>query len=236
MINKNRLQILMVFFTNEMSQEEFPLFRGAVIHAMENANVLFHNHLGDDEFRYRYPLIQYKRIRKKAAIVCVGEGTEVIGEFFSSANFKFQIGPRLVDMEIDHVDARQTLVQVWDTEFQYTLRKWLPLSSENYKAYQSLDGIVEQCSFLQKILIGNILSFCKGINLTVEQEIKCVITHLMNPRTYIYKGVKMMGFDVEFKTNFSLPDYIGLGKGVSLGFGTVVRKHEKNNKKDNVEA
>ena len=38
-----------------------------------------------------------------------------------------------------------------------------------------------------------------------------------------------MSFDVEFKANVSLPDYIGLGKGVSLGFGTVVSEN-KNNK------
>ena len=227
--DRNKLHVLVVFFANEMSQEEFPYFRGAVIHAMENANVLFHNHLSDDEFRYKYPLIQYKRIRKKAAIVCVGEGTEVIGEFFNSADFRFQIGPRLVDMEIDHVDARQTLVQVWDTEFRYTLRKWLPLSSDNYRTYQSLEGIVEQCAFLQNILIGNILSFCKGVGITIEQEVKCVITQIMETRTYAYKGVKMQGFDVEFKSNVSLPDYIGLGKGVSLGFGMVVRKYEKKN-------
>jgi hypothetical protein len=36
-----------------------------------------------------------------------------------------------------------------------------------------------------------------------------------------------MSFDAEFKTNVSLPDYIGLGKGVSLGMGTVVRKYGK---------
>ena len=135
-------------------------------------------------------------------------------------------------MEIDHVDARQTLVQVWDTEFRYTLRKWLPLSSDNYRTYQSLEGIVEQCSFLQNILIGNILSFCKGVGITIAQEIKCVITQIMETRTYTYKGVKMQGFDVEFKTNVSLPDYIGLGKGVSLGFGTVMRRYDRkeNNK------
>jgi hypothetical protein len=40
----------------------------------------------------------------------------------------------------------------------------------------------------------------------------------------------MQAFDVEFKTNVSLPDYIGLGKGASTGFGVVVKKREK---KDN---
>lgn len=229
----NNLQTLVIQFSNDILQWEVPLFRGSVIDAMENTNILFHNHLDDDTFRYRYPLIQYKRIGGKAAIVCVGEGTEVIGEFFNNANFNMQIGERTLLMEVERMDAKRTLVQVWDTEFRYTLRKWLPLSSDNYRIYQSLEGIVEQCSFLQNILIGNILSFCKGVGITIEQEVKCVITQIMETRTYAYKGVKMQGFDVEFKSNVSLPDYIGLGKGVSLGFGMVVRKYNnKNNNKN----
>lgn len=225
----NNLQTLVIQFSNDILQWEVPLFRGSVIDAMENTNILFHNHLDDDTFRYRYPLIQYKRIGGKAAIVCVGEGTEVIGEFFNNANFNMQIGERTLLMEVERMDAKRTLVQVWDTEFRYTLRKWLPLSSDNYRTYQSLEGIVEQCAFLQNILIGNILSFCKGVGITIEQKIKCVITQIMETRTYTYKGVKMQGFDVEFKSNISLPDYIGLGKGVSLGFG-MVKSENKNNK------
>ena len=229
----NNLQTLVIQFSNDILQWEVPLFRGSVIDAMENTNILFHNHLDDDTFRYRYPLIQYKRIGGKAAIVCVGEGTEVIGEFFNNANFNLQIGERTLSMEVERMDAKRALVQVWDTEFRYTLRKWLPLSSDNYRTYQSLEGIVEQCAFLQNILIGNILSFCKGVGITIELEIKCVITQIMETRTYTYKGVKMQGFDVEFKSNISLPDYIGLGKGVSLGFGMVVRKYEKKNDNSN---
>lgn len=37
------------------------------------------------------------------------------------------------------------------------------------------------------------------------------------------KGNKFIGFMGNFKVNFELPDYIGLGKGVSRGFGTVRR-------------
>lgn len=215
------VQTLIIQFKNEIASWEIPLFRGCVIHAMEDANVLFHNHLNDDELRYRYPLIQYKRIGKRAALVCVGEGTEVIGDFFSSANFEFEIGDRTENMEIDHVDAKRTLIQVWDNEFRYVIRKWLPLSSENYRTYLSLNGIVEQCAFLQKILVGNVLSFCKGVDVTMEKEVSCVIQNILGTHTYTHKGVKMMGFDVEFKSNVSLPDYVGLGKGVSLGFGMV---------------
>ena len=35
----------------------------------------------------------------------------------------------------------------------------------------------------------------------------------------------MMAFDIEFMSNVTVPDFIGLGKGVSLGFGTICRKY-----------
>ena len=220
-MNAKSVQTLVVLLDKEISLKEIPYFRGCVVHSMEDANILFHNHWGDEQLRYRYPLIQYKRIGGKAAIVCV--------EFFSQTDFHFMVGERVVDMEIDHIDAKRTILQVWDSDFRYTLRKWLPLSSENYREYSQLEGISERCDFLQRILVGNILSFCKGVDVTIESEIKCVITDIMDTHSYLYKGVKMQGFDVEFKTNISLPDYVGLGKGVSLGFG-MVKSENKNNK------
>lgn len=220
----NEIKVLIVWFKNEIEKGEIACFRGAVIHAMKDANVLFHNHLNGNEFRYRYPLIQYKRINRRAVLVCVGEGVDVMGDFFNSADLTFEIGGRVEKMEIDHIDNKQTLIQVMDNELKrYVIRKWLPLSSDNYRTYLSLNGVVEQCSFLQKILVGNVLSLCKGLGVTLEKEVACVIQNVIGTHVYIHKGVKMMGFDVEFKSNVSLPDYIGLGKAVGFGFGTVVK-------------
>ncbi len=106
---KNQIKTLVITFKNELKQAEIGRFRGAVIAATENAGVLFHNHLEDEKFRYSYPLIQYKRNRKRAAIVCVGEGTEAIGDFFSSCNFEIEIGERPVLLEVDAVKASQTV-------------------------------------------------------------------------------------------------------------------------------
>ena len=63
----------------------------------------------------------------------------------------------------------------------------------------------------------------------IEKEITCKLLSLKDFRLIKAKGVKMMTFDAEFKANISLPDYIGIGKHVSLGFGTVVRIYNENN-------
>ena len=43
----------------------------------------------------------------------------------------------------------------------------------------------------------------------------------LNEEFITYKSVKMNAFKGEFKIHYDLPDYIGIGKGVSQGFGCV---------------
>ena len=226
---EGNVNTLLIRFQNEIENREVALLRGAVINAVDNSDVLFHNHADGDGFRYAYPLIQYKRIGGKAAITCIGEGTEAIGKFFSSCNFDVVLGNRNMTLEVESVRAHKTLVQVWDSVFTYHLRKWLPLNQENYRRYEALDSIVERYALLERLLTGNILSFAKSMGVYFDKRVECKITSADEPRIVNYKGVKMMSFDVEFKSNVSLPDYIGLGKGVSLGFGTVV-SDDKNDK------
>lgn len=222
-----KIKILVVRFGNEIKREEIPLFRGAVLNATENADLLFHNHEEGGQLRYSYPLIQYKRINQKAAIVCLGEGTDVIGQFFSSCNFDVALGERQVKLEVESVNAYQHLIQIWDNEFTYHIRRWLPLNKENYAAYCQEESLASHYAMLERLLAANILSFAKGMGIHFEGQVTARITQMDEPRLHYYKGVKLMSFDAEFKTNVSLPDYIGLGKGVSLGMGTVVRKYGK---------
>ena len=220
-------KILIVRFSNEISINEIPLFRGAVISAMDNADLLFHNHKGDGALRYAYPLIQYKRINRKAAIVCLGDGTDAIGQFFSSCNFDVALGERQMKLEVESVNANQYLIQLWDSEFTYHIRRWLPLNSDNYAAYCKEESIASRYAMLERLLTANILAFAKGVGVHLDGQVVARITQLDLPRLQYYKGVKLMGFDAEFKTNVSLPDYIGLGKGVSLGMGTVKSNENK---------
>lgn len=222
----DKVKTLLIRFGNPISQSEIECFRGAVIHAMEDANILFHNHLEDEKLRYSYPLIQYKRINGKAAILCIGEGTEAIGEFFSACDFDVRIGERQVRLEVEKINAGQTLVQLWQDMFTYRIRKWLPFNQENYEKYMALDSMAERYAMLERLLTGNILSFAKGQGIHFEGQVECKITAAAEPRVIPYKGVKMMSFDAEFKTNVSIPDFVGLGKGVSLGRGTVVRRYD----------
>jgi hypothetical protein len=226
-----RVAILTIRFVNPLQQKEIVLFRGAVVAMLQNNNVLFHNHT-DDGFRYAYPLIQYKRINGRAAIVCVGEGTEAIGEFFSSVRAlratPLQIGNLDFSLELDTVKAEQMLVQVWESEFVYQLRKWLPLNQENHHRFSENEDLKSRCEFLEKILVGNILSFAKGLGIHFDKEVKVSILNFEERGEIRLKMINFASFDVKFKSNVSIPNFVGLGKGVSHGFGTCVKLEGRN--------
>ncbi|MDR3261920.1 MAG: hypothetical protein LBT78_08830 [Tannerella sp.] len=218
-----RISVLIIEFNNQLPISAIPKFRGAVINMLNSKNILFHNHREEGGLRYSYPLIQYKRIHGKAAIVCVAEGTESIGEFFSNRNETVKIGNKEAPLELAHVKADKVLVQLWESEFTYSLRKWLPFNQENYAKFQEIEDVKGKAEFLEKILTGNILSFAKGIGIRFDANITGKITSIEEMGAMKYKDIPFAAFDILFKTNVSLPNYIGLGKGVSHGFGMVVR-------------
>ena len=98
------------------------------------------------------------------------------------------------------------------------LSPWVALNQKNIDIYRNCSDM-EKEEMLKKILIGNIISMSKGLNYTVSDEVKCWVN--LKKVDVNIKNIKHTGFMGEFKVNFSIPDYLGLGKNVSKGFGTI---------------
>lgn len=227
----NHTKLLLIRFNNNLPFSKIEAFRGAIIDKLRDKDILFHNHLLDRKgYRYSYPLIQYKRINHKAAILCFDVGTESIGKFFLDSDLNLTLYGKPELFEVDNIKAYKQLIQIWDSKFHYSIRKWLALNQENYEKYSSLESVAEKSVFLEKILCANILSFAKGLNVFFDKQVMCKITQLSEPQTTSYKGTLMTIFDAEFFSNVTIPDYAGLGKGVSIGYGNTTLKKEKINK------
>lgn len=214
------IQILTLIFELPIKFSEIKLFRGAVISALENDNVLFHNHI-DDSLRYSYPLIQYKRIGGNAAIVCIGEGTEVIGNFFNTQTQRIMLGEREVELKLKDVRGGEFNLAPTSLPHTYTLKGWLPLNGANYNIYKELTGVVERVQLLERVLVGNILSMGKGLGQRWEETICCKIIDIERTHPIRNKGVVLLGFDITWQCNLRLPVGIGLGKNASIGNGVV---------------
>ena len=79
---------------------------------------------------------------------------------------------------------------------------------------------------LERILVGNIISMSKGLGYTVPRKIEANIFDLRETHTKL-KGTPILGFKGTFSVNFEIPDYWGIGKSVSRGFGTVKRVEKR---------
>lgn len=210
----------MVLFDLPIMNEELSQFRGAVIETTKRNNDLYHNHT-EEGVIYRYPAIQYKKIAGKAALICFEKGTEAIHEFFSNTDWTMRIGQRQVEVRVQEVKARQFNVGVWENRFDYNLLNWMPLNQDNYKRYHAAESYAEKMAILESILLGNLLTFCEGMGFHPEKEVKAAITHIKGDKIANYRGQIMQTFDLSFWSNLSVPDFAGLGKGTSVGFGLV---------------
>lgn len=216
-----KIPTIVIQFNNEIEPQAIPFFRGAVIASLEKKDILFHNH-DEDKLRYSYPLVQYKRIHKKAAVMGVGKGIEAISQLLSAGDFHYQIGNEKVDMQIQAVNAYDNdIILTENADNRYRIQNWLPLNTDNYKQYQETDNMVDRIHILERVLIGNILSFLKGVGIHMEDQIVLSITNITSQHAVTYKNVKLMGFDIEFKTNITFPQYIGIGKNASVGCGVI---------------
>lgn len=222
-----KIRILQVVFDTEIKPYEIPAFRGAIISKVGKENILFHNHLNGNAFLYRYPLIQYKNISNRPAIMCVDYGVDEIHKYFEKKDWDIQIGDRWLDMRIYKLFMNQFIMQVWDKMFQYKINNWIALNQKNYLRYQEKEALSDRIQILENTLKANIISFAKGIDWHIDKPIELKIKQIKEPKPIKFKTKKMMGFDVEFSTNVFLPNYIGLGKAVSKGFGIV--RQLKNN-------
>lgn len=217
-----KIRYLKVQFANHILAREVPCFRAAVIEATERQSSLFHNHKPDKGSIYRYPLIQYKALYKKASIICLNEGTDDIHYLFQRRDLGLRIGDRQETFEIDDIHLKYFNVQCWQGQFEYALKDWQALNQDNYKRYTALSTEVERLQFLEKLLLGNLLAFGRAIGWDTKGELQLAITRLKGERWLSYKGHKALCFSLNFRCNASLPNFVGLGKGGSLGYGTLL--------------
>lgn len=228
------LKVFTINFANPIDAYEIPQFRGAVIAAVgRDGHPLFHDHIGDTGYRYAYPLIQYKRLGGKASIVGLGDGIDALGALLRKNPVTLRLDSgRIVHLAVADATTQDCLFAVGDrADKRYRLRRWLPFNSDNYKRYRATESLAGRVTMLEKILIGNILSMARGLELFVDVHIDVVITAMRQHQAMVsYKNAGMLAFDVDFLSNIDLPVGVGLGKGTSIGFGVVEKLDKQTDK------
>lgn len=229
-INSGELHKARGYFSDLLSSEE-----------------LLHNHIQEStKLHYRYPAIQFKRFKEaenKLGVLSIHafnkDAIKILQKIFlldntiSGCKEKELIKTNRITKELQDVFCKEFKVDkvlLGDTEdneaIQYQfISPWIGLNPKNYKDYQKLDNDDTRTAKLNSIIVQNIISFCKFSGYTIKNRL-LVTSNLRSVKVNL-KGKAQIGFLGSFKVNFLLPDYLGLGKSSSRGYGNIIQKRKK---------
>jgi len=186
-----------------------------------NEYLLLHHHKPTG-FLYQYPCVQYKIINGVPTVIGINEGTDVLIEIFNEYD-SILLGRESYKIKEKKVIYHKQEFGITDHAQIYNfLTPWVALNKENYYKYYGLKDSFERNELLSKTLIGNILSLSKTLGYEVSSKIECGVS--VQPKKVSIKKTNLMAFNGSFQTNFNIPDFLGLGKSVSRGYGTVQNK------------
>lgn len=216
--------LLLQFPEVKLATRDAHKLRGYFGNLFKTHSPLLHNHFADGANIYRYPLVQYKVINGTPTLVGLAEGAELLMQLFLEIK-ELNIDGYIIPVKHKQIQSEfvaiNTDVHLHNYKF---VNLWMALNQKNYAKYRTASQ-EERYLLLHSIITGNILSFYKGIGYNSELPVLVQLTSY--EKSTKFKGKQMLAFSGRFTVNAQLPNYIGLGKSVSRGFGTI-EKMKKN--------
>ena len=212
----------------------------AIFDAAGVPTYVFHNHkeqvpavagtddLGEEpvmeaESRYMdYPLVQYKIRQRKAEIIGIGVGAQALQLWLSLAGESLTAGGQVVALSIRRHSHEQWTPRLGAQENTYRLNKWLPFNPKNFDLWRNTPRLADKAELLDKLLFGHVMHMKEGLGFEIDRKALELYVSTIDMMTFKdCFGIKKQALDVTFRTNLNLPEEIGLGQGVSIGFGKV---------------
>ncbi|MBN1349945.1 hypothetical protein JXJ21_11090 [candidate division KSB1 bacterium] len=217
-----RVLLLKVSFSPEkFTTGDIPRFRAYLARQFpEFAEI--HNHLDDGKFRYVYPELQFKFLNQEPAIIAHGSGLEILIRIFQNVE-EMEINQQTTGIVSRSISMLEGEIGISPKMVNYRfLTPWMALNQENFIEYQKL-APAEREQKLNRILWGNLKTVAHAFDYWIPdpEQIQVYTNLKMEPKPF--KGNTMITFSGEFMVNFHLPNFLGLGKQVARGFGTIKR-------------
>jgi hypothetical protein len=210
--------LVLILKTSKRIDEDASKLRGYITNKFKQYPIL-HHHIEEASYLYTYPRIQYKQIEGTALILGIEEGADILKK----------ISDEIEELKLGNSVYNVASIQMTQTNAEFGpcrennhykfITHWLALNPGNYERYKAISDWKEKKEFLNGIIAGNILSMCKGLDYVVDR--KLYVHSRLDDEEVEYKGVPVIGFTGEFRVNFRIPEFFGLGKGVSHDFGVV---------------
>jgi hypothetical protein len=179
----------------------------------------FHNEAGQPVFDY--PRVQFKLIDKTAILLGIAEGAEFLKRLRPELEATNLGGEQCEVLDVDwETQDAEIAVTPEPVEYRF-LTPWLGLNQKNFRAYVGSRNQGFRKDELSRILVGNCLGLLKSLGIEFREWIEAQGRQLTSMKTS-FRGSSAIGFVGKFQINLQLPDYVGLGRLTTHGFGTIV--------------
>lgn len=169
--------------------------------------------------RFLYPRVQIKILNEQIYMVGINEGVDPIIELterldiLDFGNITFQVFDTEVDTKDDQFRPVGRLIRY------RLLTPWVALNQMTGSRYRILNNM-ERIGFLNRLLGQNIVFLAREMGIELQEKIFTKV----NLASLFPKPVDERNwgaFSGEFRTNFLLPNYLGIGNGITRGYGAV---------------
>tara|TARA_A100001037_G_scaffold87024_1_gene79002 strand:- start:2983 stop:3861 length:879 start_codon:yes stop_codon:yes gene_type:complete len=175
---------------------------------------------GKYRFDFLYPRIQVKILNEKIFLIGIKEGVEPIIEMIEKLK-KMNFGNITFNIDnINHKVYKKSFIEKSELFYYKFLNPWIALNQMNMKKFQTIKNN-EKEMFLNKLLGQNIAFLAKEFNIELKKNIFVDIA-LEKLDVQTMEDGKTGSFQGGFKSNIILPNLIGIGNGITKGYGVIV--------------
>ena len=201
------------------SQTRARQLRGALAECFSD-DPLFHQHDKQGQVLYRYPRVQYRWQEGRGVIAGWGEAARRLPAL-SWLELELRLGEDSVQVaDISLTTHRaQFGVEDWLLRYRFNTPALL-LNQKNYHHYRELDEVGRRDQ-LDRLLVAQLLTALRGLGVHFDTRLYAAFTRTRTVSSH-YKQQELVGLVGQFATNAVLPAGLGVGHGVSHGFGWIV--------------
>ncbi len=172
--------------------------------------------------KYLYPRVQVKILDEKIYFLGIAEGVSAVKSLID--NFKaLDFGNITFKIKDIIIDENGIFKQSDDINRYKFITPWVALNRTNIKKFSKTPSSQKR-KFLCELLTKNLIFLASEFKINLDKKILTDI-ELDDKSLSSFKENRDFGFEGSFLTNFILPDFIGLGNGITRGYGSI--KHEQ---------
>ncbi len=170
--------------------------------------------------KFLYPRIQVKVIDEEIFIIGLNQGVEPIIKIKNDVK-ELNFGDITFNVEDCKIEEKTQIFQLTSNLLKYNfISNWVALNHSTNNKYRAMKD-ANQLEFLNKLLGENIVFLAREVGFDFEKNIFSKINiSSLEPISTDQKG--WGAFQGEFYSNLILPNYIGIGNGITRGYGTII--------------